>query len=291
MPSASGVYSLPAGYLAVTGATILASQHNPPLEDIAVALTGRLSRDGSAPMLGPLKGVAGTVSAPGYSFATDASTGFLKTTSGIGVVVGGTQVMEITASGVASGVRFLGELIPYSGGTAPALTVVPVGQTLSRTTYAALWTFAQNEIANGSTFYNNGNGSTTFGVADMRGRVIAASDPTGTVLSGGAVTIGSALGAQTHALTAAENGPHNHGVTDNGHQHNSGPAGFKVATTAINISTAGATPVLVDGGTTLNQLSTTINATGISINSAGSGTPHSIVQPTFICNHLLFAGA
>ncbi|MFG1340364.1 phage tail protein [Xanthobacter autotrophicus] len=51
----NGVYSLPAGYLAVTGATVLPSQHNPPLEDIAAALTARLSRSGAAPMLGDLK--------------------------------------------------------------------------------------------------------------------------------------------------------------------------------------------------------------------------------------------
>ena len=55
MPDDSnGVYSLPSGYLAVTGETILASQHNPPLEDIADALTARLSRSGAAPMTGDL---------------------------------------------------------------------------------------------------------------------------------------------------------------------------------------------------------------------------------------------
>jgi hypothetical protein len=60
MPSSNGVYSLPSGYLAVTGATILASQHNPPLEDIAAALTLRLSRDGTAPMIGPVQLAVGT---------------------------------------------------------------------------------------------------------------------------------------------------------------------------------------------------------------------------------------
>jgi hypothetical protein len=43
MPSSNGVYSLPAGYLAVTSSTIQVSQHNHPLEDIAAALTLRLS--------------------------------------------------------------------------------------------------------------------------------------------------------------------------------------------------------------------------------------------------------
>ena len=55
MPDDSnGVYSLPNGYLAVSGQTILTTQHNPPLQDIATALTARLSRSGVAPMTGNL---------------------------------------------------------------------------------------------------------------------------------------------------------------------------------------------------------------------------------------------
>jgi hypothetical protein len=81
MPSSNGVYSLPQGYLAITGATIQASQHNPPLEDIAAALTLRLSRDGSAPMTGALQLASGSVSLPGAVFQVDASSGFDKTTS------------------------------------------------------------------------------------------------------------------------------------------------------------------------------------------------------------------
>ena len=42
----SGVHSLPAGYLAISGQTIQPSQHNPPLEDISAALTDSISRTG-----------------------------------------------------------------------------------------------------------------------------------------------------------------------------------------------------------------------------------------------------
>lgn len=54
MPRSGGIYSLPPGYFAVSGTTIEVSQHNPPLEDIAQALTDSLPRDGSAPMTGNL---------------------------------------------------------------------------------------------------------------------------------------------------------------------------------------------------------------------------------------------
>lgn len=48
----NGNYGLPSGYLAVTGQTILASQHNPPLEDIAAALSQVVLRSGVAPFSG-----------------------------------------------------------------------------------------------------------------------------------------------------------------------------------------------------------------------------------------------
>lgn len=50
----SGNFSLDPGYLAVTGQKILATQHNPPLEDISAALSQVLLRSGVAPMIGPL---------------------------------------------------------------------------------------------------------------------------------------------------------------------------------------------------------------------------------------------
>lgn len=50
----NGNYNLPNGYKAVTGEKVLASQHNPPLEDLAAAMTDSLPRDGRAPMIGPI---------------------------------------------------------------------------------------------------------------------------------------------------------------------------------------------------------------------------------------------
>lgn len=52
---ASGNYSLPAGTIVSNGETILPSQHNPAMQDIAAALTNRLNRQGTAPMLAALK--------------------------------------------------------------------------------------------------------------------------------------------------------------------------------------------------------------------------------------------
>ena len=54
MPRSGGIYTLPPGYFATDGTTIEVSQHNPPFEDVAQALTDSLPRDGSAPMTGNL---------------------------------------------------------------------------------------------------------------------------------------------------------------------------------------------------------------------------------------------
>lgn len=79
----SGIYSLPSGYLGTTGETILASQHNSPLEDIRDALTNSLPRNGAAPMTAALKMGANKITglADGTA-ATDAAAfgqlGYLK---------------------------------------------------------------------------------------------------------------------------------------------------------------------------------------------------------------------
>lgn len=292
MPSASGVYSLPAGYLAVTGQTIQASQHNPPLEDIAAALTLRLSRDGSAPMTGGLKGIAGSATLPSYAFATDASTGVFKTTNGLGITVSGTQVAEFTAAGMASGVRMLGEITAWARATCPALWVFPAGQTLSRTTYAALWAQAQIEIAAGNLFFNNGDGSTTFGIGDARGRVIAAPDGMGGTdagrLSGGSMSgrlaIGGSGGEATHALTNTEMAVHNHGVNDPGHVHPLDPNIFYAGTPIQGVQGSGG------GAMTHTSSPTGTSVTGITIQNSGSGGAHNNLQPTLLCNIIMFAG-
>lgn len=110
--------------------------------------------------------------------------------------------------------RFVGEFIPFAGTTLPDLCVWPNGQNLSRTTYAALF------AAIGTT-YGAGDGSTTFGVPDVRGRALFGRDDMGgaaalrvtTGVSGIAgTTLGAAGGSQ--ALQS-----HTHGINDAGHAH------------------------------------------------------------------------
>lgn len=302
MPSdANGVYSLPAGYLAVAGNTILPSNHNPALEDIAAALTARLSANGANPMTGPLKLADGLVGSPALAFASAVGTGFYKTTAGIGVSVLGTKVAEFAGGGLAKGARYIGELFPYVGSNPPPLCVFPVGQTLSRTTYADLWAFAQTEIAAGNLFFNNGDGSTTFGIGDARGRTFVARDGSGVALttntmSPNAFTIGAKGGVELVYLTASQIPT----ITS----ANSSSIGLSTTTNAKVLNglnqgsaQAGGTQVTAadpGSGGALSVVGTTGNlsagAVAVTSNNTGSNW-HTNLQPSICANIALFAGA
>ena len=73
----------------------------------------------------------------------------------------------IQAGGVPTGV-----VQPFAGSTAPSGWLLCAGQAVSRSTYADLFS------AIGTT-YGAGDGSTTFGLPDLRGRVVAGEDDMG----------------------------------------------------------------------------------------------------------------
>uniref|UniRef100_E6VGI5 Phage tail collar domain-containing protein n=1 Tax=Rhodopseudomonas palustris (strain DX-1) TaxID=652103 RepID=E6VGI5_RHOPX len=292
MPSdANGNYTLPDGYLATTGTPVQVSQHNPPLEDLADAMSGRLPKNGAAPMTGPLRLVAGSEGQPGITFAGAPGTGFYRSSDGIGISVDGARVAEVTASGLRRGGFHVGQLIPTTRTSAIPLTVQPIGQMLSRTAYAELWAVAQAEIATGNAFYSNGNGTTTFGIGDLRGRALAMAD------IGAGVGFSSQIGARAGALSAALSISHlpwhNHGGAtgamdrNNPHSHPafSGPA----------IAVGGGFDTIVhrtDGP--LSQTYPGSQPSDINhlhpINGEGGGASFSILQPTMVCNWLLFTG-
>lgn len=181
--------------------------------------------------------------------------------------------------------RYLGELIDFTGSTAPALTVFPVGQTLSRASYPALWAFAQIEITAGSTLYTVGNGSTTFGIPDKRGRVSAVNDALGGTPAGRLTgALGTGLGAQTRTIGTGNLPPYT-------------PTGTVLSSTTTPIqgqSVGGSnTGTALQGNNTTGQQNinsiTTSNFTGSA--QGGANTPLATVQPTLVTNCLLYAGA
>jgi len=97
-----------------------------------------------------------------------------------------------------------GVIVPYAGATAPNGWLLCDGTLQNRTTQAALFAAI-------STTYGAGDGSTTFGIPDLRGRV-----PVGKAASGTFNTLGGTGGAETHAITIAEMPNHDHGGVTGG---------------------------------------------------------------------------
>jgi microcystin-dependent protein len=184
----------------------------------------------------------------------------------------------------------IGGVIDYFGTSTPNSNFVfPFGQAISRTTYSALFTLF------GTTF-GTGDGSTTFNILDLRGRVVAGADNMGgsaasrigsVVTDSGTIvgaTLGSVGGSSTHALTTAELAVHSHAntLTDLGHTH----SGVYVSSGfAANTGVTGASsPNYGTGGTSGSNNSTPMSITNA---NAGSGNAHAIIQPTMIGNKLL----
>jgi len=187
----------------------------------------------------------------------------------------------------------IGSLVAHSVAVAPnSLFVLPYGQAISRTTYATLFNMVSSDL--GSNGYGVGDGSTTFNVLDLRGRVIAGLDNMGgssanrlTGLSGGVNgdTLGATGGAESHALAAGENAAHTHtGTTGAGgaHSHNyqrRGAAGGADGTgSAVNHAST---------ETTTATTSESSHTHAFTTDSQGSGTAHNNVQPTIILPYIL----
>jgi microcystin-dependent protein len=181
----------------------------------------------------------------------------------------------------------LGGLLEFTGTTAPnGSFVLPFGQAISRTTYAAYFALI-------GTTYGAGDGSTTFNVIDKRGRVSAGKDDMGgsaasRITSAGSsvdgATLGASGGAQTVTLGTANlpaytpagtiNTPTLTAKVRNMQDYGSGTAIVGAVTNAQ--STATDTTVVSSAA-----LSFTGTAQG------GTSTPVNKMPPTVIVNYLL----
>lgn len=99
-------------------------------------------------------------------------------------------------------------------------TLLLQGQTVSRTDYPGLWQWVQDNSRVTANLFTNGDGSSTFGLPDLRNRVL---------VGAGAVALGTYLGADSINLSVAQMPAHGHSVTINSvgdHGHGlSGDAG------------------------------------------------------------------
>jgi len=195
----------------------------------------------------------------GTSIATRCAVNFVGSDVSVSEDVGNNRV-DITIAG--SGV--IGIVSPYAGSTAPSGWLLCDGAAVSRTTYTNLFGLI-------GTTYGSGDGSTTFNVPDLRGRVPVGKDNMGgtaanritSASTGGAnsTTLGGAIGSQTHQLLTGEIPSHDHTV------------GY--ANTAA--SGSGRNSVFSSGSSSTSG-------------SVGGDGAHSNTQPGLIMSYIIFAG-
>jgi microcystin-dependent protein len=113
---------------------------------------------------------------------------------------------------------------PWAAATIPSWSILPFGQAISRTTYAGL----ANLAAQSGYAYGNGDGSTTFGVPDFRGRHAIGKDDMGGAAAGrltvaisgiSGTSLGAVGGAEGITLSSGQMPAHNHSASDSGHAH------------------------------------------------------------------------
>lgn len=175
---------------------------------------------------------------------------------------------------LAGGMDYWGTTVPNSG------FAFPIGQAISRTTYATLFSIM-------GTTYGTGDGSTTFNLPDKTGRVSAMKEATATRLTtaGGGVdgaTMGSAAGSQSATLVTANLPPY----TPTG----SNAAGTNVAFWDGNVLVefTGANQGLGQYSVpNANNMSVTASNTWTGNAQGGTSTPVKVVQPTIICNYII----
>ena len=149
-----------------------------------------------------------------------------------------------------------GAILQFAGSSAPANWLLCDGALISRTTYATLFGVI-------GTNYGAGDGSTTFKLPDLRGRV-----PIGAG-QGSSLTnrvIAATGGAETHTLTVSQIPSHSHAIplydySDGGQ---------------ANLTTAGTDDV---GDFRSNSQDP--------VDNTGGNQPHNNMQPFLVVNHII----
>ena len=181
-----------------------------------------------------------------------------------------------------------GVISPYAGTAAPEGFLLCNGNAVSRSTYAALFNII-------GTSYGSGNGTTTFNVPNMIGRVPVGCQPE----SGYFNALGDQGGVTDVTLSVGQMPSHNHnGTTDSAgtHTHTSNAVGGQ-GNLGLCIADGTNTATVTDPNAgQLNLWTTprtlTINADGSHVhtfisNNTGNNESHTNVQPYIVVNYII----
>lgn len=180
----------------------------------------------------------------------------------------------------------LGVSLDFWGATAPNSSFAfPFGQAISRTTYTALFSLFGSS-------YGNGDGSTTFNIPDLRGRVTAGVDNMGGSAAGrltsasgmGTGQIGQTGGAEKETLLTANLPPYTPtGAVANGAITFGGAGAANSFANNANSAGGGGNAGTLNGLITASQGTSTFTGTA----QGGTSTPVITLPPIMVCNRIL----
>lgn len=174
-----------------------------------------------------------------------------------------TPVLTAGAIGVAP----VGGVIDYAGSTAPSGWLLAYGQAVSRTTYSALFTAI-------STTYGVGDGSTTFNLPDLRGRVLAGKDDMGGVSADRLLGTGGSAGPNGDVLGAA------------GGEETETLVVANLPSAVLNVRTS----LTAQSGSSAREVNAAGGTDIAAAELGGSDSPFNIMQPTIILNKIIYTG-
>ena len=241
---------------------------------MGVITTGQTFASGDQVTATKLNDIANGATFTSAAETTDDSTLTLSSSSKLKVADAGITSTQLAADSVITAKIQDGAVTAVKLDAGAVSVLMPTGSIISfagssaPTGYLLCDGAAINRQANGSdtplftllgTTYGAGDGSSTYNIPDLRGRVIAGHG--GTLLSGSADAIGAtnAHSTKTHTLTTSEMPAHTH-------SYNGGT--FK----QLQGDSQGADDYAGAGGTTA---------------PAGLGGSHNNVQPTIILNYII----
>lgn len=181
----------------------------------------------------------------------------------------------------------IGEITMWATNTAPTGWLIADGSAISRSTYSALFGVL-------GTSYGAGDGSTTFNLPNLKGRVVAGRDASQTEFD----TIGETGGSKTNALGVLNLPAHSHSVTDTGHSHPESGRSTNASSPGYLQRIGGSGPNYDVQGTSTARWDAVVNpatasaTTGITIptsggNSTSTGNAFSVLQPYIALNYII----
>lgn len=156
----------------------------------------------------------------------------------------------------------IGAVVSYAGLNAPTGWLICDGRAVSRTTYANLFAII-------GTQYGAGDGSTTFNIPNLKGKIVVGLDGNDTDFN----TIGKTGGEKKHTLTVEEMPSHNHILYSNRDYQSSPGAGYWGWDLLDGWAYGGEQDVTNSGGT----------------RNSGGSQPHNNLQPYQVQNYIIKA--